>query len=76
MRITDFLKRADLTDSELSAALKVVRAFKACESFDEWLGISFDAWAKLDQLEECLAHLVEGEPLADDTIAYLAEAPE
>jgi hypothetical protein len=70
--IIDFLK-ADLPAEDLAAALRVVRAFKECESFDEYIGIRFDAWAKLEQLEEFLAHRVEGAPLRDDTIAYMKE---
>jgi hypothetical protein len=71
-KITDFLqtKRSKL---ELRTALAVLREFKECESMEEWLGISFSAWAKLEQLEEFLAHLVEGAPLLPDTLAYMEE---
>lgn len=68
--ITDFLKTTRSKD-ELNHALEVLREFKGCESQDEWLMISFAAWAKLEQMEEFLAHLVEGAPLADDTVAYM-----
>lgn len=69
--ITDFLN-TETPKPELRVALNVIRAFKACQSQEEWLMIPFDAWTKLEQLEEFLAHLVEGEPLAEDTIAYIA----
>lgn len=65
--ITDFLDTA-LSKEELAAALKVLREFKSKESSDEWLSIEFAAWSKLEQLEEFLAHLVEGAPLAEDTL--------
>lgn len=70
MKITDFLKTVRSKD-ELQAALEVLREFKACESEEEWAYIPFAAWAKLEQLEEFLAHLVEGAPLATDTLAYI-----
>ena len=68
--ITDFLK-TDIPKEELAAALKIVRAFKQCESGREWVFIPFIAWTKLEQLEELLAHLVEGAPLKDDTLEYI-----
>jgi len=68
--ITDFLKTARSKD-ELKHALEVLREFKECESQEEWLAIWSGAWAKLEQLEEFLSHLVEGAPLADDTVAYM-----
>lgn len=68
--ITDFLK-TQRTKEELTAALEVLREFKGCESQEEWLMIPFAAWAKLEQMEEFLAHLVEGAPLADDTVEYM-----
>ena len=68
--ITDFLK-TPRSKEELKAALDVLREFKECESSEEWLAIPFAAWAKLEQMEEFLAHLVEGAPLADDTVAYM-----
>ena len=68
--ITNFLKTTR-TKEELKTALEVLREFKGCESQEEWLMIPFAAWSKLEQLEEFLAHLVEGEPLAEDTQAYL-----
>lgn len=67
--ITDFLATTR-SKIELEAALAVLRDFKACENKGEWLSIPFIAWAKVEQLEEFLAHLVEGKPLAADTIAY------
>lgn len=69
--ITDFL-RTERSMSELESALAIVREFKGCESQDEWLNISFVAWAKLEQLEEFLEHLVEGKELAQDTKRVLA----
>lgn len=68
--ITDFLKTTR-TKEELYTALEVLREFKVCESEREWLEISFAAWAKLEQLEEFLAYLVEDAPLKEDTIAYM-----
>ncbi len=59
---------------DLRTALEVLREFKGCESQDEWLGIPFAAWAKLEQFEEFLAHLVEHQPLAPDTVEYIAQA--
>jgi len=70
--ITDFLKQPH-DPADLAAALKVLRAFKANESTEEWLAIRFMAWAKLEQLEEFLAHLVEGKPLEEDTVAYMKQ---
>ena len=71
--ITDFLK-TQRSKEELKAALDVLREFKTCESTDEYLAIPFVAWAKLEQLEEFLAHLAEGTPLAEDTVAYMERA--
>ena len=68
--ITDFLK-TKRSKEELTVTLAVLREFKECESSDEWFYIPFAAWAKLEQLEEFLAHLVEGRALAKDTEAYL-----
>jgi hypothetical protein len=69
--ITDFLKTPRSKD-ELATALAVLRDFKSCESTEEYLAILFVAWSKLEQLEEFLAHLVEGEPLKADTLEYMA----
>ena len=68
--ITDFLKTARSKD-ELKHALEILREFKASESQEEWVAIPFVAWAKLEQLEEFLAHLVDGDPLANDTVEYM-----
>ena len=68
--ITDFLKTSR-SKEELKHALEVLREFKGHESQYEWLAIPFAAWAKLEQLEEFLAHLVEDAPLADDTVEYM-----
>lgn len=70
--ITDFLK-TDRPKEELKAALEVLREFKGCESTGEWAMISFAAWAKLEQLEEFLDHLVNGADLEDDTKAYIVK---
>lgn len=64
--IIDFLK-TKRSKEELSAALEVIKEFKGCESDDEWFAIPFEAWAKLEQLEEYLEHLVNGKELEDDT---------
>lgn len=69
--ITDFLKTTRSKD-QLKIALEVLREFKAGESQGEWLMLSFATWAKLEQLEEFLAHLVEAEPLREDTMRYMA----
>lgn len=68
--ITDFLKTTRSKD-ELKHALEVLREFKNCESQEEWLETMFAAWAKLEQLEEFLAHMVEDAPLANDTVEYM-----
>jgi hypothetical protein len=71
--ITDFLNTSR-SKSELQTALNVLRDFKNCESREEWLFIPFAAWAKLEQMEEFLEHLVDGKPLRDDTVAYINRA--
>ncbi len=68
--ITDFLKTTRSKD-ELKHALEVLREFKAGESDAEWISTPFAAWAKLEQLEEFLEHLVEGATLPDDTVEYI-----
>lgn len=73
--ITDFLKTRRSID-ELSLALDVLNEFKECESQKEYLEIPFYAWAKFEQLEEFLLYLVEGKPLAKDTIEYIANGEE
>ena len=60
--IIDFLK-TETTIENLKIALKVLREFKECEGDIEWLATPFVVWSKLDQLEEYLAHLVDGEDL-------------
>lgn len=43
------------TDPEkLNAALDVIEEFKSLENAMEWLGCSFESWAKLEQLEDAL----------------------
>lgn len=73
--VIGFLK-TKRSEDELRIALDVLREFKAHESVDEWIAIMFSAWAKLEQLEEYLDHLVNGEPLREDTLAFLAEGSE
>jgi FixJ family two-component response regulator len=73
--ITDFLN-APFSQDALISALHVLRAFKDCESEEEYFDIQFASWAKLEQLEEFLAYLVDGAPLKDDTIAYIARLKE
>lgn len=68
--VTDFLKTKQ-TKEKLNAALEVLREFKGCESTEEWMMIPIAVWGKLEQLEEFLAHLTNGEPLKEDTIAYM-----
>ena len=68
--ITDFLKTQRSKD-DLRVALEVVREFKRCESVDEWAAIMFVSWAKLEQLEEFLDHLVNGAELQEDTKQYM-----
>jgi hypothetical protein len=70
MSVIDFLQ-TKTSKEELSSALKVLREFKKCESEEEWMRTLFIAWIKLEQLEEYLAHLVEGAPLNEDTTKYL-----
>jgi len=73
--ISDFLKTAT-PKADLAAALRVLREFKAGESREEWMRTPFACWVKLEQLEEFLAHLVEGAPLKDDTVAHLQRRAE
>lgn len=58
---------------DLKIALKVLREFKKCENTEEWFYITFQAWTKLEQLEEFLDHLVNKKPLKEDTLEYLEE---
>jgi len=68
--ITDFLETTR-SKEELATTLSVVREFKSHESEHEWVSIPIVAWAKLEQLEEYLAYLVEGAPLEQDTIDFI-----
>lgn len=72
MAITDFLQ-TKRNKAELKSALEVLKEFKKNESSEEWLMIPFAAWAKFEQLEEFLEHLVNGAPLAEDTLKYIAD---
>lgn len=69
--ITNFLKTTR-SKHDLEIALSVLREFKQGESQEEWTSIMFIAWAKLEQLEEFLAHLVEDVPLKADTVEYIS----
>jgi hypothetical protein len=69
-KITDFLK-TNKSKEELKIALDILLEFKNCESNEEYLRIPFAAWAKLEQLEEYLEHLVNGKELLEDTIEYM-----
>jgi len=71
MGAMDFLKTAR-SKEDLGVVLEVLREFKQCESGEEWLYTSFEAWVKLEQLEEFLAHMVNGDELKDDTERALA----
>jgi len=68
--ITDFLK-TKRPKLHLKIALDILKDFKECESKQEWLVIPFEAWCKLEQLEEYLEHLVHGKELEDDTKRYI-----
>ena len=68
--IIDFLK-AELTDEDLTTALRVLLVFKGCESKEEWFACPFVAWIKLEQMEEFLQHRANGQPLKADTIAHM-----
>ena len=70
LAITDFLK-TKRSEKDLTIALDVLREFKAGENSEEWMELPFAAWAKLEQLEEFLDHLVNGTDLEADTIAYI-----
>lgn len=65
--ITDFLD-TDTSKDDLAIALRVLREFKECESGEEWLMTPFVTWAKLEQMEKFLAHMVEGAALPEDTV--------
>lgn len=67
--ITDFLD-TNTSKPDLATALTVLKEFKDCESNGEYIATPFIAWAKLEQLEEFLEHLVNGADLAPDTIEY------
>lgn len=71
--ITDFLKTMR-SKEELKIVLETLQEFKKCESQEEYLGIDFSAWAKLEQFQEFLEYLVEDKPLRDDTIEYMKRA--
>lgn len=68
--ILDFLK-TKTSKRKLKVTLAVLREFKACESNEEWLATMNVAWAKLEQFEEYLAHLVDDKLLNEDTLEQL-----
>ena len=68
--IVDFLAMRH-SPHELHVALRLLRAFKECESREEWAATPFTAWGKLEQFEEFLDHLSNGTPLKDDTREHL-----
>lgn len=70
--IIDFLK-TKRSKEELLVALEVLREFKDCESAEEYTYTPFLAWVKFEQLQEFLGHLVENEPLKDDTLKYIRD---
>ena len=71
-KITDFLK-TKRPKKELKIALSILKEFKKCESMEEWAMIRFAAWAKFEQFEEFLEHLVNKKRLKADTKEYMKE---
>lgn len=45
--------RTDISQDDLATALRVILAFKDCESQDDWLQ-PFHMWVRLEQLEDYL----------------------
>ncbi len=68
--IADFLK-TEILSEDLLTTLRVLREFKSCESDEEYIMTMFDAWTKLEQLEEYLAYLVKGSELKQDTLNHI-----
>ena len=68
--LIDFLK-TKRTKEELQLTLDVLREFLDCESTAEYHAIPFEAWAKLEQFYEFLAHLAEGRSLEGDTLCEI-----
>ncbi len=62
MSLIDFIK-TKRSKEDLKIALEVLTEFKSNESHEEWALTPFMAWAKLEQLEEYLEHLVNDAPL-------------
>lgn len=58
-----------LPEDDLKTALRVIEAFKKCESADEWMSMPFSAWLRLEQLEDYLGMLTDPEHETDDTRA-------
>ena len=71
--LIEFLK-TERTKEELQTTLAVLREFKACRSDAEYMKVPQLSWMRLDQLEEFLAYLANGEALPDDTRAAMARA--
>ena len=69
--ITDFLK-TKRPKEELKIALDILREFKMDRNAIFYNVNRPKKWMKLEQLEEFLAHLVDGEPLEEDTIAHMS----
>lgn len=54
---------------DLKTALRVIEAFKKCESAAEWMDMPFSAWLRLEQLEDYLGMLTDPKHETDDTTA-------
>ena len=68
--LIDFLKtKTDKKD--LATAFKVLMEFKGNEEMSEYIRCDFVAWHKLEQLQEFLDHLANGEELKKDTLEEL-----
>lgn len=73
--LIDFLKTKK-TKNELKIALDVLMEFKKNETAAEYLDCPYVSWVKLEQYEEYLKHLVNGEPLQKDTIEFIKKMEE
>lgn len=70
--ILRFLSSDKFSTAELKTALDVLRHFKDMESSAEWFDIPFDAWAKLEQMEDYLKLMTDTD--ADDVSDEIARA--
>jgi hypothetical protein len=68
--LKDFLN-TNRSLEELAAALETVRDFRECESHAESKSVSLESWHMTDVLEDMLAYLVEGQPMAQETMTQL-----